>query len=102
MKTCLRICAIALPFGLAAIADDAAAQARPSTVRLSCAQSQSLIAARGALVLGTGGSTYDRYVVHRGFCLMTEITDPAWVPTRDVPQCFIGYRCVDPGPWRPD
>jgi hypothetical protein len=50
-------------------------------------------------VLGTGGHTYDRFVHHRGFCLITETTKPAWVPTRDTPQCFVGYTCVEADYW---
>jgi hypothetical protein len=91
------IAVLALLF--AAAAGSAFAQARPSTVRMSCAQARGLVASHGAIVLGTGGQTFDRYVNHRGFCLSTEITDPTWVPAGDTPQCFIGYRCVDPGPW---
>ncbi len=76
----------------------AAAQPRPSSVDMTCGQAAGLVAARGALVLGTGGYTYDRYVRHRGFCLITEVTKPAWVPTRDTPQCFVGYRCIESNP----
>jgi opacity protein-like surface antigen len=77
------------------VAASAAAQPRPSSVTITCPQAAGLIAARGAVVLGTGGYTYDRFVQHRGFCLSTEATEPAWVPTRDTPQCFVGYRCKE-------
>ena len=80
-------------------AADAVAQPRPSSVDMTCRQALGLVTARGALVLGTGGYTYDRFVHHRGFCLRTETTEPAWVPTRDNPQCFVGYRCREGDPW---
>jgi hypothetical protein len=70
-----------------------AAQPRPSTVAMSCRQAAGLVASAGGIVLGTGGYTYDRFVRDRGFCLITETTEPAWVPARDNPQCFVGYRC---------
>jgi hypothetical protein len=80
-------------------ASGALAQPRPSSVNMTCAQAAGLVASRGALVLGTGGYTYDRYVHHRGFCLITETTKPAWVPARDTPQCFVGYTCVEADFW---
>lgn len=76
-------------------AASATAQPRPSTVAMSCRQAAGLVAASGGIVLGTGGYTYDRFVRDGGFCLITEITEPAWVPSRDTPQCFVGYRCKE-------
>jgi hypothetical protein len=84
-----------LAFAACLVAASAAAQPRPSSVNMTCQQAAGLVAARGALVLGTGGYTYDRFVRHRGFCLYTEAIEPAWVPTRDTPQCFVGYRCKE-------
>jgi hypothetical protein len=81
------------------VATSALAQPRPSSVAMTCAQAAGLVASRGAIVLGTGGYTYDRFVHHRGFCLITETTKPAWVPTRDTPQCFVGYTCVEADFW---
>lgn len=71
----------------------AAAQTRPSTTAMSCVQAQRLVASRGAIVLGTGRYTYDRFVSDERFCQRDETIDPQWVPTVDVRQCFIGYRC---------
>jgi len=73
----------------------ALAQPRPSTVSRPCAASQALVARSGAIVLGTGRYTYDRYVIDQGFCAVGEYTEPAWVPSIDNPQCFVGYRCVE-------
>lgn len=80
---------------VAAITTSAAAQPRPSSVQMSCRQAAGLVASQGAIVLGTGGYTYDRFVADRRFCLRSEVTEPAWVPSADTPQCFVGYRCKE-------
>ena len=74
----------------------AVAQSRPSTTAMTCQQAAGLVCARGAIVLGTGGYTYDRFVRDRSFCQVTEALESAWVPTRDTPTCFVGYRCYEP------
>lgn len=71
----------------------ALAQSRPSTVTRPCAASRQEVLAHGAAVLGTGGQTYDRFVRDRSFCQFDEVIEPAWVPSRDMPACFVGYRC---------
>jgi hypothetical protein len=91
--------AVAAGVALAGIASGAVAQQRPSTLEMTCAQARGLVASRGAVVLGTGGYTYDRFVAHRGFCMITETTEAAWVPSRDIPQCFVGYRCKEDDWW---
>ena len=73
----------------------AQAQGRPNTVNMSCAQAQALVQRSGAIVLGTGGQTYDRYVSSRAYCTPSEITKPAWAPTADTAQCLIGFRCEE-------
>ena len=80
------------------LAAPAAAQTRPSSTTMTCQQATRLIEARGALVLGTGGMTYDRFVRDRSFCEPTEIAKRAFRPTRDNPNCLIGYTCYEPGP----
>ncbi|WP_230532480.1 hypothetical protein [Microvirga roseola] len=73
------------------------AQTRPFTPALTCAQARQIVFANGAVVLGTGTYTYDRYVRSGNFCLVGEYPEAAWVPTRDTPQCLVGYRCeTDP------
>ena len=81
--------------GVLLSASAANAQARPNTVNMSCAQAHGVVMRAGAIVLSTGGQTYDRFVNTRGFCTPSEITKPAWVPTADAPQCFIGCRCEE-------
>lgn len=89
---------VVLALTLAATA--ASAQSRPSTVNRPCAASQQLVLSRGAIVLGTGGHTYDRFVRDAGFCEFNEYTSPAYVPSADTPQCFVGYRCkAGPREW---
>jgi hypothetical protein len=84
-------------------AAEAIAQGRPSTVNRPCAASQALVYSRGAIVLGTGGYTYDRFVRAQNFCEVGEYTEPAYVPSADTPQCFVGYRCVQgPRDWFDD
>jgi hypothetical protein len=39
------------------------------------------------------------FVADRRFCLSTEVTEPAWVPAGDTPQCFVGYRCKEKDRW---
>ncbi|WP_343234560.1 hypothetical protein [Microvirga splendida] len=70
-----------------------AQQPRPMTPSMTCNQARGLVLARGSVVLGTGTYTYDRYVRDQRFCLRTEMIEPAFVPTRDTPQCPVGYTC---------
>ena len=77
------------------VAGGSAAQGRPSTVDLTCSQAADLVRSRGAAGLGTGGLSYDRLVVSSEFCQITETTEPAFAPSRDQPQCFVGYRCKE-------
>ena len=82
-----------LVLAFVASASGADAQQRPFTPNLYCGQAQQIVFSRGAAVLGTGTYTYDRYVRDRGFCQIDETIEPAWVPSRDTPQCPVGYRC---------
>jgi hypothetical protein len=82
---------------LMVLVTSAQAQTRPTTVDRSCQFSRGLVLARGAVVLGTGGYTYDRFVRNGSFCAVGEYTEPAFAPSLDRPQCFLGYRCK-PGP----
>ena len=91
--------AIALAISLVA----ASAQTRPSTVNMSCGASRQLVLSRGAIVLGTGGFTYDRFVRDQTFCDVTEYAQSAYVPSLETPACFVGYRCKQgPRDWWDD
>jgi hypothetical protein len=49
------------------------------------------------VVLSTGGTLAERIVRDRSFCTFTEIAELRFAPTRDNPQCPVGYRCREPG-----
>ena len=87
MTRLILLLALLLPAG------EAMAQVRASTVNRPCAASRQDVARSGAVVLGTGGYTYDRFVASRAFCERDEFAEPAWVPARDTPSCLVGYRC---------
>lgn len=73
----------------------AAAQGRPSTTAMSCAAAAALVQSRGAVVLGTGGDMFDRFVRDASFCPKGQVLRPAFEPTIDQRQCFVGYRCFE-------
>jgi hypothetical protein len=76
------------------LADAAAAQMEPPTI--TCAQARRQVQARGAAVVHSSRHIYDRYVVDQRFCAHGETTRAAFIPTRDDPACFVGFRCVVP------
>ena len=82
-----------LVLSLCFAASAAAAQTRPSTTAMPCSRSAALVQSQGAIVLSTGGDTYDRFVTGSDFCVLGEFAEPAYVPSADNPQCFVGYRC---------
>jgi len=78
---------------IASIAESTAAQARPNTSRMTCAAARSLVTQQGAIVLDTSSSRFDRYVSSHAYCHSDQITEPAFVPTTDNQQCFVGHTC---------
>jgi hypothetical protein len=72
---------------------EAWSQGRPVSTTLTCSRAAGLVASQGAVVLGTGVYSYDRYVSGSNHCGLGETTEPAWIPTVDNPQCFVGYQC---------
>jgi hypothetical protein len=70
------------------------AQIWPSTTAMTCTAAASLVASRGALVVGTGAETYERAVTLKWFCESDEYAKPMFAPTRDRNACFIGYYCA--------
>ncbi|KAA2237793.1 hypothetical protein [Salinarimonas soli] len=85
-----------IPLALLASIGTAAAQPRLSTTEIPCGQARALVGRQGAIVLGTGGPTYDRFVRDQGFCERDETIRQAFVPALDTPQCPVGYRCIQP------
>jgi TRAP-type uncharacterized transport system substrate-binding protein len=90
----IRAAAIAL-IAVAACACGAQAQTRLSTTSMTCSAAASFVASKGAVVIGTGGDTYERVVIGQGFCNRGEDTKPLFAPTRDNGACFIGYYCFE-------
>jgi hypothetical protein len=78
-----------------ALSSGADAQRRPDTTGMTCAAARALVQSSGAIVIGTGGHTFDRLVRHRGFCTPSETTEVVFAPTRDNPACYVGDRCVE-------
>jgi hypothetical protein len=72
----------------------ALAQMEPPTI--SCAQARGQVQARGAAVVHSSRHIYDRFVLDQRFCAHGETTRAAFIPTRDDPACFVGFRCVTP------
>jgi hypothetical protein len=86
-----------LALALFATASPALAQPeRPNTQTMTCSAAQALVNSRGALLMNTGPRTYDRFVSGYGGCSGNGVLGPAWVPTRDNPQCAL-YVCQSPG-----
>ncbi|MFG1463290.1 hypothetical protein V5F77_10330 [Xanthobacter sp. DSM 24535] len=73
-----------------------AAAARPASYTMACASVAGLVNSRGAVLLSTSPTTFDRYVRDITFCMPGEALRPQWVRSRDNPQCFIGYTCYEP------
>ncbi|GJD56362.1 hypothetical protein [Methylobacterium dankookense] len=86
----------ALVLALSLVAGQAAAQPRPDVTTMTCAAAQALVARSGAIVVTTGPATYSRIVGDVSFCTIEKSTRPDYERTRDVADCFVGYRCVDP------
>ncbi len=72
-----------------------AAQARHDSLGMSCSQANALVRSHGGIVIGTGPDIYDRFVAGCSFCPDMSYLQPAWIKTRDNPQCNVGYRCLD-------
>ncbi|RDI59763.1 hypothetical protein [Microvirga subterranea] len=80
---------------LALTVSAAVAQVGPPTSQRTCGANRQLVLKDGAVVLDTGPSTYARFVRSGAECTVGQFPEPAWVPSSNNPQCFIGYRCKD-------
>jgi hypothetical protein len=83
-----RVLAVAL-----SLAASAALAERPSSLDMTCGEARDLVHASGAIVLGTGGRTYERFVAHPGYCLQGEEVHGGWTRTSDEARCPIGLIC---------
>jgi hypothetical protein len=80
-----------IALGLSLFAGPALAQ-RPATFAMSCDHTQAIVVSRGAIVLQTSPTTYDRFVSDRRFCERDEFADPIAVLAADTPSCPL-LRC---------
>lgn len=85
----------------AALSTPASAQGPMSPLRMTCDDAMSLVKREGTVTLGAGGAKVERFVRDRSFCDLSEIAELRFVPTRDNPECPVGYRCREPdyGDW---
>jgi|GEM_PF-2918691 hypothetical protein len=80
---------------------EALAISRIETMRATCGEVKSRIDREGAVILrypsrrSPGHVLYDRYVADRHSCVMGEVTERAFVPTRDTPSCPV-LKCFRP------
>ncbi|SDU20364.1 hypothetical protein [Stappia sp. ES.058] len=81
---------------LLALAPSAAEAARPDLRRMTCAQAQTMVAQRGAVVMTTGQYTYERFVNGPRWCDRWEVVRPEVARTRDAQSCVVGYICETP------
>jgi hypothetical protein len=92
MRRLVSACLIGLAFGAPQ------GRAPASTTRLmSCGEAMALVKQEGAVVLAPAKGPPERFVRDRSFCAFSEIAELRFVPTRDNPQCPVGYRCREPG-----
>ncbi|PTW57616.1 hypothetical protein C8N35_11095 [Breoghania corrubedonensis] len=78
------------------LAPSGAVAARPDTRAMTCAQAQTFVRRHGAVVMTTGRHTFQRIVSHQRYCDRWQQLFPELAPTRDNPQCVVGYRCDEP------
>ncbi|MGL4445894.1 MAG: hypothetical protein ACRCU1_19885 [Alsobacter sp.] len=76
-----------------AAATPASAQSRPDSLTMTCSAAQALVRERGAIVIGTGPNVFDRFVADRRFCMPTQVTQNAFITTRDNRNCLVGGIC---------
>jgi hypothetical protein len=86
---------------LLSTAGSALSQARPDSLRMTCNQARAFVAARGAVILGSGPHIYDRIVSDQRFCTWPQGVQRTTVPTSDARTCFVGYVCRDRPEWTP-
>jgi hypothetical protein len=72
------------------------AQDRPQSLTMTCREVARLVQARGPIVIGTVGRSFDKFVRRPGLCEPDEIAQRSFLPTLDVPTCDVGYRCISP------
>ena len=87
---------LGLAFSFIALSAPALAQSRPDTRGMTCVQARAIVQSRGAVILSTSDTTYDRYVSTQLSCEKGQQLNPAYERTLDYQACHIGYTCYDP------
>ncbi len=71
-------------------------QAQNDTLSMSCAQAHDLVLSKPkGVVLKTGPNRFDLYVHDAEACSADDDLTPAFVRTKNIRSCFIGYTCED-------
>ena len=60
---------------------------------MTCAETRQFVSNHGAVILHYGDGLYDRYVSSGQYCERDQVTEPAWLPTSNSSECFVGYTC---------
>ncbi|MDR7039316.1 hypothetical protein J2X36_004090 [Methylobacterium sp. BE186] len=66
---------------------------RPYTPALACEDVRLLVTRAGSVTLATSPNAYEQVSRTGGVCTGDTTAAPAFVPARDDPACFAGYRC---------
>jgi hypothetical protein len=88
LKRCILI-------GALSWACQASAQTRLDAPSSTCAALQASLARLGGALVSTGPFLYDFYFANQSGCGIRRRPAPSYAATKDNPQCFIGYRCVE-------
>ncbi|KAB1069914.1 hypothetical protein [Methylobacterium planeticum] len=71
----------------------ASAQERPFTPGMSCQAAQATVAQQRDITLASSANAYEMVHNASGACGREMTALPAFEPTLDNAQCFVGYRC---------
>lgn len=90
----MRRLASAVLTGLIAVAPGSL-HSRPAP-RLTCAEAMARVRTEADVILEIESGRPERFVRDRAQCNFSEVAELRFVPTRDNPQCPVGYRCREP------
>lgn len=71
----------------------AGAQGRLQTRSLTCPALKALVAKAGTAILASSEFVYETVHSNGGDCQQDETSAPAYEPTSDERDCFVGWRC---------
>ena len=87
----MRSLPLALCFSI--VAGAAGAQERPYTPGMSCQAAQAVVARQRDITVASSANAYEMVHHESGACGREMTALPAFEPTLDNAQCFVGYRC---------